>query len=189
MKFRTSVFFACMIVVPALALFSHRLPADVRAKVRSCVWEPVEAWAASLTRSTKTVASDPGVDDTQPPGVAASHLPAEVVAPPAAVGSVAMPAATSPSPSVAPMPASPDNRSGLASLGAMAIDCRPFDGAAGTHVASCRVAVDASGQLHRVFQAAGRSSEEAIAGLEQAVRAWQSRRATTARVGGAEFRL
>lgn len=188
MKFRTSVIVACMIVVPALALFSHRLPADLRAKVRSCVWEPVEAWAADLTGSTKAVAIAPAVDDTQPQGVAASATPAEAVEPPtAAVGSVAMPA--TPSPSAAPTPASPNNPTGLASLGAVAIDCRPLDGAAGTHVASCRVAVDASGQLHRVFQAAGRSPHEAIAALEEAVRAWQSRRATTARAGGAEFRL
>lgn len=176
-----------MIVVPALALFSHQLPADLRAKVRSRLWEPVEAWAANLTGSTKAVASSPAVDDTQPQGVAASVAPAEAVAPPTAVGPVAMPATASPS--VAPMPASPGNPTGLASLGAVAIDCRPLDGAAGTHVASCRVAVDASGQLHRVFQAAGRSPHEAIAALEEAVRAWQSRRATTARAGGAEFRL
>jgi hypothetical protein len=178
MKVRAIVIFACMTVVPALALFSHRLPAEVRAAVRSRLWEPVESWAASLTHrdvaaSSEAVAAATPPADPDPPTVA---LPGPGTTPPAQPVPHMTPAATA-------MVAAPDGRAALVALGAVTIDCRPFDGLAGTHVASCRVAVDTSGQLHRVFQAAGRSPDEAMASLEQAVRAWQSRRAALGRAG------
>jgi hypothetical protein len=178
MKVRTTLIFVCMIVVPALALFSHQLPAEVRTKVRSCLWEPVEAWAMSLTRRDEASEPEGIVDGTQQPADPASAPRAEARTLPAVQALASNePAAALPASALA----APANPSGLAALGAVAIDCRPFDDAAGTHVASCRVAVDASGQLHRVFQAAGRSPDEAMAALEQAVRAWQSRRGMMAR--------
>ncbi len=173
MKVRTSVIVACMTVVPGLALFSHRLPAEFRASVRSHLWEPIETWATSLTNGGAVAPRKARV--AEPPiAEHASLASAESVAP-SAVSPVAIPATTAP----------PISRSSLAALGAVAIDCRPLDGLAETHVASCRIAVDASGQLHRVFQSAGRTPDEAIASLEQAVRAWQSRRVTAGREASA----
>ncbi len=177
---------ACMIIVPALAMFSHRLPAHVRATVRSCVWEPVETWVASLTKGGEMITTETVVIGPKDPADTTSHPPADATASPvAAASAVATPPAAVPS----PVPAALHNRSTLATLGAVAVECRPFDGARGTFVASCRVAVDESGQLHRVFQAAGQSPDEALTALEQAVRGWQSRRETTARVPAAAIRL
>ncbi len=173
MKVRTSVIVACMTVVPGLALFSHRLPADFRASVRSHLWEPVETWAMSLANGGAVAPREARVAETPIAEHASLTSPESVT--PSAVSPVAIPAAAAP----------PISRSSLASLGAVAIDCRPLDGLAETHVASCRIAVDASGQLHRVFQSAGRTPDEAMASLEEAVRAWQSRRVNVGRAASA----
>lgn len=173
-----------MIVVPALALFSHRLPAEVRANVRSCLWEPVEAWATSLARTKGPVIPETVIQNTLHSADAASDRFAETTAP--------SPASPPPEAAVTPPPQAPlatDSRSGLAALGCVAIDCRPLEDTIGMHVASCRVAVDASGQLHRVFQAAGQTPNEAMAALEQTVRGWQSRREATGRESRAAIRL
>lgn len=150
MKVRTCLIFACMTVVPALALFSHQVPGELRARVRSCLWQPLAAWADS----GDPTGEPPGSGSEPQAGLAATAPPRPSAS---AAGSI--------DPAAEP----------LTSLGAVAIDCRPLDGVAGTHVASCRVAVDAAGQLHRVFQAAGTSPEEALAALTVVVRDWQER--------------
>ncbi len=166
MKVRTCVIFACMTIVPALAMFSHHLPAGVREALRNRVWEPVEDWVASLTKrepaKIRSVGSTATVDTPSETPTAPAPEAVPTSAPQAAV------AAASPS------------TDALVALGATAIDCRPFDGLAGTHVASCRVAVDPAGQLHRVFQAAGPSPDEAYASLLDTIRAWQERVASRA---------
>jgi hypothetical protein len=164
MKVRTCVIFACMTIVPALAMFSHHLPAGVRESLRTRLWEPVEDWVASLTNrepaKARTTASAPTVEAPS--------------ATPTAPAPEALPTATPP----AALAVSSPSAEALLALGATAIDCRPFDGLAGTHIASCRVAVDSAGQLHRVFQAAGASPDEAFASLLGTVRAWQERMAS-----------
>jgi hypothetical protein len=170
MKVRTCVIFACMTIVPALAMFSHHLPAGVRESLRRRVWEPVEDWVASVTKresaKIRSAGSTATVDTPSETPTAPAPEAVPTSAPPVAVAM--------PSPAV----------DALVALGATAIDCRPFDGLAGTHVASCRVAVDAAGQLHRVFQAAGPSPDEAFASLLNTVRGWQERLASRAATPG-----
>jgi hypothetical protein len=72
----------------------------------------------------------------------------------------------------------------LAALGAVAIDVRPLDGVAGMHVASCRVAMDAAGQLHRFFQAPGSDPGAATAALADQVEAWRDRLASRVTIPG-----
>jgi hypothetical protein len=162
MKVRTCLIVACMTVVPALALFSHRVPGEVRARLRSCLWQPLAAWADSSTEASPDRPRDPAGEPTVSVSQATPAAPAPPRPAPSGGGSFAA--------SVEP----------LTRLGAVAIDCRPLDGVAGTHVASCRVAVDAAGQLHRVFQAAGTSPEEALASLTAVVQDWQERLAARA---------
>jgi hypothetical protein len=156
MKVRTSLIFACMTVVPALALFSHRLPGELRARVRSGLWQPLVSWADFHREACQPAPGDPAGE------------------PPVSVAQAAQPA-PAPPPQSSPAADSFSSVEPLKRLGAVAVDCRPLDGVAGTHVASCRVAVDAAGQLHRVFQAAGTSPEEALAALTVIVRDWQAR--------------
>lgn len=158
MKFRASVLVVCMTVVPALAMFSHHFPAGLREAARRHLWQPVVAWLHPAEASRTAMAE------------------AEPVASPAAV-----PDAT---PAGHPAPGGPPPAARLAALGAVAIDVRPLDGMAGTHVASCRVAMDADGQLHRVFQAPGSDPGAATAALADQVEAWRNRLA--ARVASPE---
>jgi hypothetical protein len=73
----------------------------------------------------------------------------------------------------------------LTALGAVAFECRPLEAETGMHVASCRVAMDAAGQLHRVFQAPGPSPEAATGALVAQVESWRQRLAIRAVVPAA----
>jgi hypothetical protein len=151
---RTSLLAACMIVVPGLALCSHHLPAEVRAAARCDIWQPVAARVQSWFSSP----ADPeSPEPRQPRGE-----------PPPAASAVAV--------------ASDADRAAerLAALGAVAFECRPLEDGGGVHVASCRIAMDAAGQLHRVFQAPGVGSAAATAALVAEVEAWQRRLAVRA---------
>jgi hypothetical protein len=171
MKVRTSLIFACMIVVPCLALFSHRVPGELRARMRSCLWPPRAD--SSRQDGAAEIAGDPAGD----PAAAGAGRPDPV-----------LPRRAD------PPPAEPtaSNAERLVRLGAVAIDCRPLDGVAGTHVASCRLAVDAAGQLQRLFQAAGSSREEALVALTTVVQDWRqrldTRAATVADPAAGQFR-
>ena len=158
MKARTCLLLACMIIVPGLAMFSHHLPQDVRLAARSSLWEPVVAWL-------ELKGSEPALVD---PPEQASQI--AVVAPPP----VAPPESLATTESEMASVASPVVER-LVALGAVSIECRPLEGVTGMHVASCRVAMDAAGQLHRVFQAPGPGPGEAIAQLADQVERWRDR--------------
>lgn len=71
-------------------------------------------------------------------------------------------------------------RARLAQLGAVGVECRPLPGAAGAHVAMCRLPVDTAGHLHRVFQATGPDAGTAQQRLVIDVEAWLQRTASRA---------
>lgn len=154
MKVRACVLVVCMTVVPGLAMFSHHVPADVRQAARCHLWQPVADWLRT---------SEPAAGVTAPVPAAPVVETAPAPASPAA-DQFGRPAAV--------------NR--LVELGAVGIEVRPLDGVSGTHVASCRVAMDAGGQLHRVFQAPGTDPGEATRVLAQQVEAWRDRLAARA---------
>ncbi len=65
----------------------------------------------------------------------------------------------------------------LAQVGAIGFDCQPLAGGEGLHGCSCRMPVDASGQLQRVFQAAGHDPLTAATALRDQVTTWKDRSA------------
>lgn len=148
MLVRTSVLTACMIVVPGLALCSHHLPAEIRAAARNAVWQPMVAGLQGCF-TAPAAAESPRPDTPPVPRAEAAAEPDDRVV------------------------AGDSER--LAALGAVAVECRPLESSGGVHVASCRVAMDAGGQLHRVFQAPGPSPSAATAALVQQVEAWRGR--------------
>lgn len=152
MKIRACVLVVCMTVVPALAMFSHQLPPDLRQAACRHLWQPVADWLRSAEAGTRAVGP--------------------TAAPPAA------PAATSPASVAADRQTAADR---LAALGGVGLDVRPLEGVPGMHVASCRVAMDAVGQLHRVFQAPGAGPEAATAALAEQIEAWRDRLAARVR--------
>jgi len=145
-----------MVVVPALALFSHHVPPEVAAAVRTLASGRSPAWFGRAPRAAG------GAD--------------------AAVAAVSQPP-PSETPATVPTPADSGRRvieERLLELGATAIECQPLPGEAGTLLASCRVAADASGQLQRLFQAVGPEPTAALDTLRADVEAWRIRTASVA---------
>lgn len=176
MKFRSGLLVACMIVVPMLAMFSHHVPDGLLSTVSSLVYDPlVSRFSATLSGKPAdgdgVMAAAPRPSEAEtgprsmpaadpaggPPGAAVSPSPVPASRTPPSeravhVASLATPPA-SPAPPV-PAGAGPAVAR-LAALGAFSIECQPTPGVAGSHRASCRIPMDAEGQLHRVFQATG----------------------------------
>ncbi|MFM7243914.1 MAG: hypothetical protein ACKO40_07025 [Planctomycetaceae bacterium] len=151
MTLRTSLLAVCMVAVPSVALFSHRVPADVRAGTRDAVAKAM-AWcrdAVLQRRAGPTVSM-----------AAATAAPAPAT--PAAVP-------------LRPEDAADRPEAVLARLGAMSLECRPLPGPSGGHVASCAVPLDADGQLLRVFHGTGGDRDAALAALATEVDGWRNR--------------
>jgi hypothetical protein len=179
MKIRSALLVAFMIAVPAAAMFSHRIPADVRRSIR----EQVGRLAAGLA-SPKSPEGGGRMADVKEATLAEGPV--------AAVGTASGPAA----PRVAAPQADGSDVSGrLARRGAIRFECRPIAGGGGEHVASCSVPLDGSGQLLRVFHVTGGDARSAANCLLDDVVAWRDRAglqraaAEPARAGAAPLRF
>lgn len=178
MKIRSALLFACMLVVPAMAMFSHRIPADVRAAARAGFDRLVSRWKTPAPPPAAVPAAEAAIAAAPPAVAPVTAVPIEVgphaptpsgtppaVAPPVTIGSTP----------VRTMAGNAADR--LREAGASTIDCRQVEGVTGMHVASCRVGLDASGQLVRVFHASGADAESAVRSLLADVLAWKERMA------------
>lgn len=218
MKIRSCVLVACMVVVPALALFSHLTPPAAREFLRCSVCDPlcqaISAIDAALpfgsaaTLSGGPAKSAPPRPDSEAPLIAVSAAVVEPAkaprptAPPAqaveavatqplpavTVAAVAPPAATAPPAPRHDLPRSQAEwatlatlRKQLADFGATGIDCRPQPGAASGYTSTCRVGIDAAGQLHRMFHGQGPDAPAAMQSLVDQIEAWQAQQAGTPR--------
>lgn len=171
MKIRTFLLFACMIVVPMLAMFSHKIPPDFRQAARRHLWEPAQRALAGGETAPEpaVVASMPTVAISE---TFVSPDPAPAFAEPG-------PAPSAPAQTAATPPASPrEIESRLAALGGFAVECVPVTGAGGMHRCSCRVVADPSGQLQRVFQSSGSDPAAAMQQLLEQVEVWKERMAS-----------
>jgi hypothetical protein len=157
MTLRTSLLAVCMVAVPGIALFSHRVPPDVRAGTREAVSKAV-AWCRDAVLPDRAV---PVTRPDQTAGGAASQAVPEAM-PPRTV--------QRDRPEVA-----------LARLGATSLECRQLPEPQGGHLASCAVPLDAHGQLLRVFHGSGGDRDAALAALVVEVDGWRSRFAGTGR--------
>jgi len=221
MKLRSLLLVICMLVVPALAMFSHWIPADVRAAARRSFASATSGWLGTPAQAgtvTPSVATPPAaagqpalsgqtLDTTRFLPAATAHSttstglpPTATGLPPAATGGPAtsnVPLAIGPTPTSTPEPATPPLVAQLAdrtrqlreqqareqqaieaqlkSAGAVAFDCQPLPGSDGLFSSSCRVPVDATGQLQRVFQASGPDPGGSAAALLAQVTAWRQR--------------
>ena len=173
MKIRSALLLAFMIVVPAAAMFSHRIPADIRRAMRVRVGEFL-ASVASVTGASAPSGTDgrsvPEAARPEGEAIPTASTSGERAPAVAAVDAVPPPR---PQPAQVPVVAAVDGR--LADLGAVAFECRPVAGGAGGHQATCSVPLDASGQLLRVFHATGADGPAATAALVADVTAWRGR--------------
>lgn len=180
MKTRSALLLIFMIAVPAAAMFSHRIPADVRRMLREQMGRltaavvPAKPVAGNDTAAGLTTGSAAPGPAISPP----AEDPAPVAAPVAAVAPPVVvdprPTALDPRPAVAES-AAEDVAGRLAKLGAIGFECRPLAGGGGAHVASCSVPLDGSGQLLRVFHVTGGDARSAAISLLDDVASWRHR--------------
>jgi len=190
MKLRSTILFGCLLFVPLVAMFSHKIPRGVREGFRERVWRPavarVSAWVggevdhgghggersafepvAPIPRQPEGAAGDRIAAAAAP--VASDPPPAPAVPPPAMLPAVSVQSTLLPKPSRAAL----EER--LAAIGAVGLKLKPPQEPSGVHVASCRMPADASGQLQRLFQATGPTPEMSLERLASQIEAWRLR--------------
>lgn len=205
MKFRTFLLFVCMIVVPLLAMFSHKVPPEIRVACSDLLLSPAIGLIEEVTSAVELKPTPLPVDFTAPPVgplLASSppnarqnstespsqftkDAPTQVVAAPAAltVGSPtpAPPLAAGLKDTIAPASNSTEYgklRHQLAAAGVHRLILESTDDDHGKFHGSCRVAVDPSGELQRLFHTHAASEIEALQKLLEQVTQWQQRIAT-----------
>ncbi|NDC53738.1 MAG: hypothetical protein EBZ74_05465 [Planctomycetia bacterium] len=159
MKIRSCVLLACLVCVPLVAMFSHKVPREWRLSGQRLATAVAAGWVGRAEASVRAPAAD---------------MPAEAAAPeparPAAAGD-----------HVAASRADAADR--LRELGAVSFECVPLAGG-GAYRCSCRVPADRSGQLQRVFQSSNPDPEVALKNLVGQVRFWKQRVASDPAGGG-----
>jgi hypothetical protein len=191
MKLRSALLIACLIVVPLLAMFSHKVPTATRSAIRERLWDPmIRPLASALGLSAppptsppprQATASLPTADPSQPlqPSQALGLGEPDV----AIAGKAPPPAILLGSEDSLPIGGATGRESleaRLRALGATRIDWTPGQGGDGLHRCSCRIPAEPSGQLHRIFQAAATDPVAALDNLVGQVTAWSMRSGGTA---------
>lgn len=203
MRLRSSILVACMLVVPALAMFSHKLPPGARRHLRQGLWEPLGAALADAIGigggAPEALPRRPAPDGAALPALPPPVAPTEVVpaaaiepifaapsraaappiAPPPSPGTPApAPDAGGDAPAIRPHAPAADRAALEATLracGATEVEWGPDGAGEGLQRCSCRMPAEPSGQLQRVFQASGPDALGALRALVDQVTAWSSR--------------
>lgn len=181
-----------MLVVPALAMFSHKVPADARRQLRRMLWAPVGAAladAVGLGGGTADALPRPGPPvDPVMPALTGQVAPAEP-SPPPAIEPIFAPRAPARAPALGERAADRATlEATLLACGATDVEWGPDGAAEGLHRCSCRMPADPTGQLQRVFQASGADTLAALQALVDQVTAWSSRHGSAAPPGAAARR-
>lgn len=218
MKIRTFLLFICMVVVPLLAMFSHKIPTEIRAACGELVLQPAIDLIETVTRSADTEPASPAVDLEAPPaapflartpqpqgqaplasaqggnGPGPATAASTALAPaagiaeaslmPAAIPPQAAPPSTWPQQTLAStsgVPVGPERastqplRGALAAAGVQRLTIQPAADGSGRLHGSCRLAVDARGELQRLFHTQALSETETLQNLLDQVSRWQQR--------------
>lgn len=185
MKLRSCLLFACMAIVPLVAMFSHKIPRDWRLAAQRLARGEAPAPPTPQLPAPMPPAAEPMAATPQQQRSATPELP-----PPTRVAGPAEPALTlvEVAQPMSPVAMSPDAATGpadtarsrlmiedqLRALGAVSIECVPM--MQGTsHRCSCRVPADPSGQLQRVFQSSNPDPVVALKNLHGQVQFWKHR--------------
>lgn len=201
MKLRTLLLGTLMVVVPLLAMFSHLIPAEVRAATRHQLRSAVDGWFAPASEAGQpTMAGEPhpaSGSAADPVPTAAPQVP-PTEGRPVAAGAPLPPSTPGQTTGMRPIATASRNdveaalvaqladrsrqtrdqqavESRLHALGAIAFECQPVPGTTGLFASACRVPVDPTGQLQRVFQATGNDPATATEALVSQVQAWRQR--------------
>jgi len=177
MKFRTFLMFVCMIVVPMIAMFSHKVPTEVRTACGELLIAPINYFAEIIFRSS--VASSTGqeiaVFDTTPNVSLLAHRDTHLD-----ISDNQNTSTESASPHHPQYPTkmkTPSSacRDQLIAAGVHRLLVAPATDSSGGYHGSCRISVDAQGELQRLFHARALTESATLEKLLQQVRHWQQR--------------
>jgi len=173
MKLRSALLIACLIVVPLLAMVSHKIPAATRAAVKEKLWSLIVG--AHVPAAVQPATAVPAAGEPTP-SIDPFSRPWEQTAPtpPTAPPPTILVGAESSLP-IGEANARESLEARLRALGATQIDWTPAQGGDGLHRCSCRIPAEPTGQLHRVFQAAAADPLAALDNLVGQVSAWSMR--------------
>ena len=187
MKFRSLLMFACMIIVPMIAMFSHKLPAELRNAMSSVVLNPAIELIESLALSAEANEPDRASEFAAPP---AGPLLADRTdsTPPQPVTPTEW--ADTDTASFHQQHAQPARQSvgldqasalrqQLAAAGVHRLLIEPASDGSRSVRGSCRLPVDAEGQLQRLFHASGGTETETLTELVEQVGRWHQRLGTS----------
>lgn len=205
MKLRAALLLVCMITVPMVAMFSHKVSASTRQAIRKRFWDPmVDSAAAGLGWTVGPAPRNgslaPGIDSLAAamPGTSPDAPDRAAVEDAGFLGGEPPPPVTPMfadrprAAEAAPRAATPDAarlagpagdgpgdlaslEARLRALGATGIEWTPAQGGDGLHRCRCRIPADPSGQLQRVFQASATDPVAALDSLVGQVTAWSLR--------------
>lgn len=186
MRFRSLLMFACMIIVPMIAMFSHKLPPELRNAMSRIVLNPALDLIESLALSAEAEEPDPAREFTGPPAgpLLADHAASGPPQPPRSIERAEMNTSTlqQQPPRPARQPLGLDRASALrqqlAEAGVRQLLIEPASDGSRSVRGSCRLAVDAEGQLQRLFHASGATETETLSQLAEQVGRWQQRLST-----------
>jgi len=177
MKFRTFLMFVCMIVVPMIAMFSHKVPPAMRTACGELFIAPIDYFAEIIFRPS--VASPKGeemavLDTTPDVSLLASQdtnlekLNKQNTTTESALSHHPQ------HPTKMETPAS-SCRNQLIAAGVHRLLVEPATDSSGGYHGSCRISVDTQGELQRLFHARALTESATLEKLLQQVRHWQQR--------------
>ena len=177
MKFRTFLMFVCMIVVPMIAMFSHKVPTAMRTACGELLIAPINYFAEIIFSPSvaSTTGQEIAVFDTTPdvPLLAYRDTDLNVSANQNTSTESALPQHPQfPTTIETPVSAYRDQ---LIAAGAHRLLVAPATDSSGGYHGSCRISVDAQGELQRLFHARALTESATLEKLLQQVRHWQQR--------------
>ena len=175
MKFRTFLMFICMIIVPMIAMFSHKVPTAMRTACGELLVAPINYFCEIIFRPP--VASSAGQEmsafNTAPnvPLLANRDSRLDISDDPNTSTESSLLQRTQHHTDVKTPTSS--CRDQLIAAGVQRILVEPASDSSGEYHGSCRIAVDAQGELQRLFHAHASTESATLEKLLQQVHHWQ----------------
>ena len=180
--------FACMIIVPMIAMFSHKLPPELRNAMSRVVLDPAIDLVESLALAAEAEEPDQAREFAAPPAGPLLADRADSSPPQPATPIERAETVTATLHQEHPQPArqslglnqASTLRQQLAAAGVRRLLIEPAGDGSRSVRGSCRLPVDAEGQLQRLFHASGSSETETLTLLVEQVGRWHRRLGTRA---------
>ena len=174
MKFRTFLMFACMTIVPMIAMFSHKIPNEMRTACKKIFLAPINYFSDLILH--QSVAADTTLELTdfdEAPNMPLLVKGKKPLRKPDVSGiSIGSLTAQHRQQSQA---STTELRDRLITTGVRRLIIKPATDRNNWYHGSCRLSVDAEGELQRLFHAHASSESAVLESLFQQARRWQEK--------------